>query len=343
MPVGFPNGVPKGPSVLYQRKVILATLCFIAAACAGTDGGGTTPDVASLTGTAPALSVKPREVKTTLKTSATPTAGTQSLADGPDISGNAFLADDYRSYANTAALLNNISSLHNGTGSPRTAMYNDGPYAGLAVLDTVVTYNGHPTVRYDQPGGVAGTPELWPSFPNGKTVTNMWLRAVIKFSPGFTTYGPVPTPSYAYKLLGWGWAGANGRGGVGFTNTTDYTLTWGVERDGASDGFVEQTGFSHVTTEWTDGAWYDYVIHYEQTSATTTRTSFYLGKGTSTPVLVYVMNGTINPGAVIPPVSRIMLGLNFNSPRAVGQNQALWYGQWEVVDGSQYSNPFNLN
>jgi len=38
-----------------------------------------------------------------------------------------------------------------------------------------------------------------------------------------------------------------------------------------------------------------------------------------------------------------MLGLNFNSPRAVGQNQALWYGQWEVVDGSQYSNPFNLN
>jgi hypothetical protein len=329
--------------VLYQRKVILATLCFIAAACAGTDGGGTTPDVASLTGTAPALSVKPREVKTTLKTSATPTAGTQSLADGPDISGNAFLADDYRSYANTAALLNNISSLHNGTGSPRTAMYNDGPYAGLAVLDTVVTYNGHPTVRYDQPGGVAGTPELWPSFPNGKTVTNMWLRAVIKFSPGFTTYGPVPTPSYAYKLLGWGWAGANGRGGVGFTNTTDYTLTRGVERDGASDGFVEQTGFSHVTTEWTDGAWYDYVIHYEQTSATTTRTSFYLGKGTSTPVLVYVMNGTINPGAVIPPVSRIMLGLNFNSPRAVGQNQALWYGQWEVVDGSQYSNPFNLN
>src|SRR6185437_15485530 len=166
MPVGFPNGVPKGPSVLYQRKVISATLCFIAAACSGTDGGGANLDAANLTGTAPALSVKPREVKTTVKTSGTPTAGSQSLADGPDLSGNAFLADDYRSYANTAALLNNISSLHSGTGSPTTAMYNDGPYAGLAVLDTAVTYNGHPTVRYDQPGGVAGTPELWPSFPN---------------------------------------------------------------------------------------------------------------------------------------------------------------------------------
>jgi len=214
----------------------------------------------------------------------------------------------------------------------------------LAVLDTAVKYNGHPTVKYNQPGGTTTTPELWASFKNGKTITNMWLRAVIKFSSGFTTYGPVPTPSYAYKLLGWGWDGTNGRGGIGFTNTNDYTFSWGVESlTGVNLGFTELTGFRKVTTEWTDQAWYDYVIHYEQTSATTTRTSFYLGRDNTVPQLIYVINGTINAGNTVPPVNRIMLGLNFNSARAADKPQELWYGQWEVVDGSQYTNPFNLN
>ena len=333
MPVGFPNGVPKGPSVFYQRKMILATLCFIAAACAGTDGGGATRDVTDLTATA----------KTAVQSTPSAPVGAQVGVDGPALSGKAFLSDDFRSYTNTAALLNNISSLHSGTCNPSTALYSDGPGANLAVLDQSVTYNGHATVKYNQPGGTTTTPELWPSFPNGKTLTNMWFRAVIRFSPGFTTYGITPNCANAYKLLGWGWQGYNGRGGLGFTNTTDYTFTWGVESQGTSLGFTEPTGFRKETTEWTDGAWYNYVIHYEQTSATTTRTTFYLGRNTGTPTLVYVMNGTMNSGYTVPPVNRVMLGLNFNSTREINQNQALWYGEWEVVDGSQYSNPFNLN
>ena len=223
-------------------------------------------------------------------------------------------------------------------------MYNDGPNAGLAEIDPTVTYNGHPTVKYNQPGGTNQGPEMWVSFPNGKTITDMWLRASIRFSSGFTTYGITPNSANAYKLLGWAWAGTNGRGGLGFTNTNDYTFSWGVESlTGVNLGSTEPTGFRTVTTEWTDQAWYDYVIHYQQTSATTTRTSFYLGRNNATPQLVYVMNGTINPGNTIPPVNRVMLGLNFNSVRPATENQALWYGQWEVVDGSQYSNPFNLN
>ncbi len=183
---------------------------------------------------------------------------------------------------------------------------------------------------------------MWVGFPNGKTLTNMWFRAVIRFSPGFTTLGTTPNSANAYKLLGWSWAGANGRGGLGFTNTDAYTFTWGVESlQGTSLGFTEPTGFRKVTTEWSDGAWYDYVIHYQQISATTTRTSFYLGRNNSTPQLVYTMDGAINPGSAIPPVNGVMLGLNFNSTRIT--SQALWYGQWEVVDGAQYSNPFNLN
>jgi hypothetical protein len=230
-----------------------------------------------------------------------------------------------------------------GTGDLNTVLYNDGPNAGLAVLDTTVKYNGHPTVKYNQLGGTNLGPELWSTFPNGKTITNMWLRAVIKFSPGFTTYGITANSSNSYKLLGWAWAGTNGRGGLGFTNTNQYTFTWGVETyQGQWLGFTEPTGFRNVTTEWSDSAWYSYVIHYEQTSSTTTRTSFYLGRNTATPQLVYVMNGTMDSGTV-PPLNRVMLGLNFNSVRPANESQALWYGQWEVVDGSQYTNPFNLN
>ncbi len=241
-----------------------------------------------------------------------PISSPQTGIDGPSLSGNAFVSDDYRSYANTAALIAKVSVNVGGTGSPQASLYTDGPNAGTAQLDPAVTYNGHPTVRYDQRSGTTQGPEMWVGFPNGKTLTNMWLRAVIRFSPGFTTLGTTPNSANAYKLLGWSWAGTNGRGGLGFTNTTDYTFTWGVQSyQGANLGFTEPTGFRKVTTEWSDGAWYDYVIHYQQISATTTRTSFYLGRNNSTPQLVYTMDGAINPGSAIPPVNGVMLGLDF--------------------------------
>jgi len=178
-------------------------------------------------------------------------------------------------------------------------------------------------------------------FPNGMTLRNFWFRATIRFSPGYTTYGVTPNCARAYKLLGWAWAGTNGRGGLGFTNTTDYTFTWGVEVNGAQLGFTEPTGFRSVTTEWTDGGWYDYVIHYEQTSATTTRTTLWIGRAGSAPQQVYVMNG-VAPGGNLPPANRIMLGMNFNSQRPASETQALWYGRWEVVDGAQHTNPFRV-
>jgi hypothetical protein len=47
-------------------------------------------------------------------------------------------------------------------------------------------------------------------------------------------------------------------------------------------------------------------------------------------------------GQTVPNVNRIMLGMNFNQVRAANQTQALWSGQWEVVDGSQHAHPFGL-
>jgi hypothetical protein len=323
--------------------MLLVGLCLIASACTGGDGTGSTRAVTDITAVSAPDSAKTASTQSSSPGSETTPVSIPAGGNGPELSGKAFLSDDYHAYSSSAALRSNISSLHAGTGDPHTSLYNDGPSAGLAELDATVTYNGHPTVKYNQPGGTAAGPQMWPSFPKGKLLTDMWFRAVIRFSPGFTTYGVTPNCAKAYKLLGWGWEGMTGRGGLGFTNTTDYTFTWGLESAGKSLGFTEPTGFRKVTTEWTDGAWYDYVIHYEQTSATTTRTTLYIGRNSETPRLVYVMNGAANPGVTVPPVDRVMLGLNFNSVREQSQNQALWYGEWEVVDGSQYANPFDLN
>lgn len=330
--------------------MLLACLCLALSARGGNDEWSPGRSVTDLTPVEPIHTVLTQTLPVVSPTGtssraraqpASPHSASFSTTDGPDLSGKAFLSDNYQ-YANTAALLANISANAGGRGSPHTALYDDGPNAGRAVVDTNVTYNGHPTVRYDQLSGTSAGPEMWAGFRNGKTVTNMWLRAIIKFSPGFTTYGVTPNSANAYKLLGWGWAGTNGRGGLGFTNTNEYTFTWSVASlTGNNLGVTELTGPRTVTTEWSDGAWYDYVVHYEQTSATITRTSYYIGRSNATPVLIFTMNGAIKSGSSIPPVNRVMLGLNFNSTRV--KSQALWYGQWEVVDGSQYANPFNLN
>jgi hypothetical protein len=49
-------------------------------------------------------------------------------------------------------------------------------------------------------------------------------------------------------------------------------------------------------------------------------------------------------GSLMPPLSTITIGLNFNQVRAPNQSQAIWWGEWEVVDGSvsAHPNPFGV-
>lgn len=42
----------------------------------------------------------------------------------------------------------------------------------------------------------------------------------------------------------------------------------------------------------------------------------------------------------VPPVNRILLGMNIN--QTVARTQALWIGQWDVVDGTRSLNPFGV-
>lgn len=276
----------------------------------------------------------------------TPSAPTTPVAPatGPGLSGKALLADDFSEYSTTAALLNQISVNVGGTGGAQSALYHDGKNGQLASIDPSVQYNGHPTMKYTQPGGTGATPELWVSLPH--TVSTMWLRAKIRFSPGFTTAGTLTNSANAYKLFGWNLAGVDGSGRLEITNTSQYDLYWSANVKNTATAAVPNTDPGNgpsVSSEWTDGNWYDYIIEYSVTSSTTGVARVWVARDGQTPQLVMTRNRTANPGYTMPSVDGICLGLNFNQVRTANQNQALWYGQWEVVDGSAHPDPFGVN
>lgn len=58
------------------------------------------------------------------------------------------------------------------------------------------------------------------------------------------------------------------------------------------------------------------------------------------PVLKGTVPGTMLSGGALPLINGVSVGLNFNQVRTASQSQAIWWGQWEVVDGSQHADPF---
>jgi hypothetical protein len=258
------------------------------------------------------------------------------------LSGLALVSDDYSKYASTAAFLANVSSNIGGTGNYLTSLYNDGVSANLAQIDPSVQYNGHATLKYNQPGGSAASPSFEVYFPNGKTLTKMWLRAKIRFSPGFTTTGTLSNSANAYKALGWGWNTYDGSGRLEITNTNQYDFYWTPIYNGSSIGGGTHTSAGTVGTQWTDGAWYDYIIECDFSNGITGVSRVWISKDGQTPVLRATSSGALTGGRALPGLDYVALGLNFNQVRAANQTQALWYGQWEVVDGVAHPDPFGL-
>jgi hypothetical protein len=253
----------------------------------------------------------------------------------PVINAKRLMGDDYTSYSSTAAFMATV-----GVGR----LYNDGVNQSLATIDTSVKYNGHQTLKYNQPGGTSKTPELWPSLPNGMKLGNVWLHAVIRFSPGWTTRGVLTNGTdNSYKILAMGWSGYDARAGFQFDNTSAYHIfTNAVTRTGQTAMPAVYGNAGSPTTEWQDGGWYDYYLNYEVLTATTTRYRLFKGRSGQTPVLVATVNNTVSSGYTAPLVGSVMLGQNFNQVRAATQNQAIWYGMWEVIDGKAYPNPFGI-
>jgi hypothetical protein len=311
----------------------LAAFLLASTACAGADSS-TAPNrtelasVASSRTDGPGLSTGPR----------TPTSAPSS-ATGPGLSGLALVSDNFAKYSSTTELMANITSYAGGTGDYRTAFYIGGVNANLIQIDKTVLYNGHATMKYNQPGGTAKTPELKVYFP---ARSHIWYRVKVRFSPGFTTKGTLVNSSNAYKLISWGWDGVEGSGRIEITNTTEYQLYENVQTGPTLIGGGNYLIGGSITTEWSDGGWYDYVVEVDHSQSTGV---IRLWRGKNGQALVYKgqVIEKMNNGSLMPAITNIAVGLNFNQVRAADQNQALWWGQWEVVDGTQHPNPFGLS
>lgn len=195
-------------------------------------------------------------------------------------------------------------------------------------------------MKYLQPGGVGGSPELGVLF-RSHPLSHLWYRAKVRFSPGFTTTGTLTNSANAYKLLSWGWQGC-GSGRVEITNTDQYDVYENVQNctTGALTGAGGHASGGRISGEWTTGGWYDYIVEVDHSSGSNGVIRFWLAPDGQTPVL----RATVpQPAGSLPAITSISVGLNFNQVRAASQSQALWWGQWEVVDGSQFPNPFNVH
>jgi hypothetical protein len=182
-------------------------------------------------------------------------------------------------------------------------------------------------------------------------LSDLWLRWKVRFTPGWTTHGPDPAGAAdSYKLAFFTWDGPDGRGELQFSNGTDYIT--GVSVRDPTGGYYPFTetllpgasaSFGQVTTEWTDGEWWEYVIHYRVTAPEAARFQYWRRRLTE--------RGRVQPGPwsyhgmemrgwPVPRVAKVELGANKNKSNP--RDLSLSWGPWEVVDGTRYPYPFGV-
>lgn len=187
------------------------------------------------------------------------------------------------------------------------------------------------------------SPELRVMLP--APLENVWFRFRVRFSPGWTTAGPYPAGwANSYKLAFILWKDRDGRAQIEFSNTRQYILGAYVNNGGCSDRPLPGSqSFGNVTTEWTDGEWWEFVMHYERTSPRTFEQHWWRRRLTNGGAIVsgpFVHVGRSVQCQEAPAVRGIALGANKN--KASPSTQYIHWGPWEVVDGSRYPDPFAL-
>lgn len=254
------------------------------------------------------------------------------------------VSDSFTTYSSTADLLSHFSVNAGGTGQWDASKYT-GLNAQLVSLDRTVLCDGHPTMRYDQPGGTMNTPQVYADFPNRQALAKTWYRVTLRYSPGWTTRGTLTNSSNAYKVIGWGLSGADGSGRLEITNTIQYEIYEGasLRTGGAATSNTPATyGYpGSIATEWTDGKFYDYVILIDHTTKDGVIKAWYGLHGT---VPTYRASATSSrlDGLVFYPVYSVMIGMNFNQVRAATQSQSINICRFEAVDATKYANPFGV-
>jgi hypothetical protein len=177
----------------------------------------------------------------------------------------------------------------------------------------------------------------------------MWFRYRVRHEPGWTTAGPAPSGhANAYKQAFWLWEGYQGRGQIEISNTDEYVLGFGVSDNGSYLRYSERalpgsTSFGRITTEWTDGEWWEFVVHYEKTGPTSARQRWWkrrLTRGGAIASEPWTFVGIEVGGATTPRVRGITLGANKNKSNPT--TMRLFWGPWEVVDGTRHPDPWKM-
>jgi hypothetical protein len=202
-------------------------------------------------------------------------------------------------------------------------------------------------VTFQQSTDIGWAPSLDRSF--AQPLDRMWFRYRVRYAPGWTTVGPLPSGhANAWKQAFWLWDGYQGRGQIEISNTDEYVPGFGVSSSGSYLRYTERPlpgsgTLGRVTTEWTDGQWWEFVVYYEKTGATTARQHWWKRRLTNGGAIAdnpwsYV--GLEASGATTPRVRGITLGANKNKSNPTTMH--LYWGPWEVVDGARHPNPWGM-
>lgn len=185
------------------------------------------------------------------------------------------------------------------------------------------------------------------------SLDKVWFRWRMRFSPGWTTVGTAPA-GYAnsYKIAFWLWDGFEGRGELEYSNTDDYLPFWYVKPEGESEYLDYQQialpgsapDFGRVGTEWNDGEWYEFVIFYDRLGPERARQHWWRRRLTTRGRIVdtypWTYVGREFSGSAAPRVNGVMLGGNKN--RNNTSTSYIYWGPWQVVDGSSAPNPWGM-
>lgn len=179
-----------------------------------------------------------------------------------------------------------------------------------------------------------------------RPLDRMWYRWRMRYGPGWTTAGPDPAGhNNAYKVAFWTWAAHNQRGHLAIINTTQYEVNFAAsDRGGRPLEYRERQlpgspSLGRVTTEWTDGRWWEFVVFYEKTGPTSARQHHWMRRLTPSPGM-WTYTGFEVAGAETPRVDAVELGANKNKNNPADMH--IDWGPWEVVDGSRFPNPFRV-
>jgi hypothetical protein len=171
----------------------------------------------------------------------------------------------------------------------------------------------------------------------------------MRYSPGWTTVGPEPPGSAnAYKITFITWSGASGRMETVLSNTDKYVL--GVDQAGVSrtETHLANPGWNSTSalTEWSGAEWWEVIMYFERLSPTQNRGRWWKRQLTQGMVIVdnpFLFEGwtqTAINGDTFVQAGGIALGVNKNN--CTPTTQYIYWGPYDVVDGSVYPDPFGV-